>query len=71
MRNSLFLLMVVGTIFCSSAAFSQEQMAIPRFVSFKMGEVNLRTGPGGRYPIKYVYKKTLKKEREEIDEFYE
>ena len=36
---------------------AQEQLAIPRFVSLKMGEVNLRTGPGNRYPIRYVYKK--------------
>ena len=57
MRNSFFLAIFVGLLFSSKPAFSQEQMAIPRFVSFKMGEVNLRTGPGGRYPIKYVYKK--------------
>ncbi len=36
---------------------AQEQLVVPRFVSLKMGEVNLRTGPGSRYPIKYVYKK--------------
>ena len=36
---------------------AQEQLAVPRFVSLKMGEVNLRTGPGNRYPIRYVYKK--------------
>lgn len=57
MKNRFLLLFFVGTFLCSSPVFSQEQMAIPRFVSFKMGEVNLRTGPGGRYPIKYVYKK--------------
>lgn len=36
---------------------AQEQLVVPRFVSLKMGEVNLRTGPGNRFPIKYVYKK--------------
>jgi SH3-like domain-containing protein len=30
---------------------------IPRFVSFRSEEVNLRTGPGTRYPIKWVYRK--------------
>lgn len=28
---------------------------LPRFVSLGAGEVNLRTGPGGRYPIDWVY----------------
>ena len=41
----------------SQVVWAQEQLAVPRFVSLKMGEVNLRTGPGNRYPIKYVYKK--------------
>lgn len=30
---------------------------VPRFVSLKNQEVNLRAGPGYRYPIKWVYKK--------------
>lgn len=30
---------------------------IPRFVSLRSDEVNLRTGPGTRYPIKWVYRK--------------
>ena len=30
---------------------------IPRFVSLRADIVNLRTGPGGRYPIADVYKK--------------
>lgn len=32
-----------------------QDLAIPRFVSFRRNETNLRTGPGDRYPIKYVY----------------
>jgi len=28
---------------------------IPRFVSLRADTVNLRAGPGGRYPIEYVY----------------
>ena len=57
MENRFSLLKFVGAFLLTSPVLSQEQMAIPRFVSLKMGEVNLRTGPGGRYPIKYVYKK--------------
>lgn len=52
---------VIFSVFCyfyaCSTCLAQEQLSIPRFVSLKMGEVNLRTGPGSRYPIKFVYKK--------------
>jgi SH3-like domain-containing protein len=30
---------------------------IPRFVSLRPDEVNLRTGPGRRYPIRWVYQR--------------
>ncbi len=30
---------------------------IPRFVSLRADTVNLRAGPGGRYPIEYVYRR--------------
>ncbi|MEM7169205.1 MAG: SH3 domain-containing protein [Pseudomonadota bacterium] len=32
-------------------------LPLPRFVSFRASEVNLRTGPGSRYPIDWVYKR--------------
>ncbi len=32
-------------------------LTIPRYVSLKSGEVNVRVGPGKRYPIRYVYKR--------------
>ena len=32
-------------------------LAIPRFVSLRPDTVNLRTGPGLRYPIEWVYKR--------------
>jgi SH3-like domain-containing protein len=32
-------------------------LPIPRFVSLKSEEVNVRTGPGERYPISWVYKR--------------
>ncbi len=31
-------------------------LPVPRFVSLKSDEVNVRVGPGKRYPIKYVYR---------------
>ncbi len=30
-------------------------LPIPRYVSLKFDEVNVRVGPGKRYPIRYVY----------------
>lgn len=35
----------------------QTGLPLPRFVSLRSGEVNLRTGPGVRYPIDWVYKR--------------
>ena len=32
-------------------------LPLPRFVSLRANEVNLRTGPGVRYPIDWVYKR--------------
>lgn len=54
MKN--FCLFLALSIAFSLPALAQEQLSIPRFVSFKLGEVNLRTGPGDRFPIKYVYR---------------
>ena len=45
------------------AAFPAELWAqssglpLPRFVSLRSDEINLRTGPGTRYPVDWVYKK--------------
>ena len=32
-------------------------LPIPRYVSLKSNEINVRVGPGTRYPIKWVYKR--------------
>lgn len=32
-------------------------LPIPRFVALKSGEVNVRSGPGARYPIAWVYRR--------------
>lgn len=37
--------------------YSGSGLPIPRFVSLKFEQVNLRTGPGTRYPIRWVYKR--------------
>ena len=35
-----------------------ESLPVPRYVSLATGEVNLRTGPGMRYPVKLVVRKS-------------
>jgi len=32
-------------------------LPVPRFVALKTDEVNLRVGPGRRYPVEWVYKR--------------
>lgn len=41
----------------SAAQNSAERGALPRFVSLRAEEVNLRTGPGVKYPIDWVLKR--------------
>jgi len=49
---ALFLALPVG-----STQAAETKLPIPRFVSLKSDEVNLRTGPGTRYPIEWVVTK--------------
>src|SRR5579875_2312070 len=46
-------LAVAGTSF----AAEQSTEPVPRFVSLRADEVNLRSGPGVRYPIEVVYRR--------------
>jgi SH3-like domain-containing protein len=38
-------------------AAGQSGLPVPRFVSLRSGEVNVRTGPGARYPVEWVFTK--------------
>jgi SH3-like domain-containing protein len=38
----------------ATTAAADKPLAVPRFVSLRADEVNLRTGPGERYPIDWV-----------------
>jgi SH3-like domain-containing protein len=40
------------------AQVSGSGLPLPRFVSLRAGEVNLRTGPGVQYPVDWVYHKS-------------
>jgi len=41
----------------NSLAHSGSGLPIPRFASLKSDEVNVRTGPGPRYPVDWVFKR--------------
>ena len=48
----LFVLLAFGAP--GAEAANDSGLPVPRFVSVRSGEVNLRTGPGMRYPIDWV-----------------
>lgn len=39
------------------AALAETGLPLPRFVSLRPAEVNLRTGPGNTYPVDWVYRR--------------
>ncbi|OPZ78275.1 MAG: Bacterial SH3 domain protein [Alphaproteobacteria bacterium ADurb.Bin438] len=45
-----------ATFLCPFFDLKASQLPIPRFVSTRYNEVNIRSGPGLRYPIVWVYK---------------
>jgi SH3-like domain-containing protein len=40
-----------------AAAFRSTELPLPRFASLRSDEIYVRTGPGQRYPVEWVYKK--------------
>jgi SH3-like domain-containing protein len=40
-----------------AAAPEGSGLPVPRFVSLRAGEANMRSGPGEQYPIKWVYRR--------------
>jgi SH3-like domain-containing protein len=56
-RLLLRLRLVLAALFCAApllAVAAEKALPVPRFVSLRADEVNLRTGPGERYPIDWV-----------------
>ena len=53
------IIMTVGCLLlCGTAsAATSTGLPVPRFVTLKADEVNVRTGPGTRYPIQWVYRR--------------
>jgi SH3-like domain-containing protein len=61
MRSVLLLLFALAlTAPAPSARAADAGLPVPRFVSLRSDEVNVRTGPGVRYPIDWVFvRKTM------------
>jgi SH3-like domain-containing protein len=57
----LFFVVLFALLFSAPVAMAVEEtdntshLPLPRFASLRSGEVNMRTGPGLRYPIEWVY----------------
>jgi SH3-like domain-containing protein len=54
-RFAAFALVLLAASIGVAHAAEKSAEPIPRFVSLRADSVNLRTGPGNRYPIEYVY----------------
>jgi SH3-like domain-containing protein len=66
MKVRAFLLGFVTLVLASSSALATDDppivhkgsgLPIPRFASLRSDEVNVRTGPGTRYPVDWVFKR--------------
>jgi SH3-like domain-containing protein len=63
MQHGIFFLVFIFVLLTASAAHAAEDvdtgphLPLPRFATLRSDEVNMRTGPGTRYPIEWVYKR--------------
>ena len=55
--RAFFGLLMLAWVIPASQAHAQEKLPLPRYASFKSGEVNLRSGPGENYPKQWVYQR--------------
>lgn len=49
--------MIWGSDLAAQTAPQGSGLPLPRFVSLRANEVNMRTGPGVRYPVDWVYRR--------------
>lgn len=54
MKNILIMLFILPLLFVSNNAIAKTGLKLPRFVSLKNDEVNVRTGPEIKHPIRWV-----------------
>ena len=51
------LLVLASAVAADAQQDGSSGLPLPRFVSLRAGEVNLRTGPGVQYPIEWIYQR--------------
>jgi len=59
-RSVCLAILAVCAVLAAPAAVAASKgsgLPLPRFVSLRSGEVNLRTGPGVQYPVDWVYQR--------------
>jgi SH3-like domain-containing protein len=54
-RISAALLALILAAGAEMTALAATGLPLPRFASLRSSEVNVRTGPGGRYPVEWVF----------------
>jgi SH3-like domain-containing protein len=51
----VLLLLMAAPAFAADETDNTSHLPLPRFATLRSGEANMRTGPGTRYPIEWVY----------------
>ncbi len=55
---TILAVLLSSTTFLEATAQTQDgQLPLPRFVSLRADEVNLRTGPGVQYPVEWIFQR--------------
>ncbi|HEY0524911.1 MAG TPA: SH3 domain-containing protein [Stellaceae bacterium] len=54
-RAALALLFLLAAAAISPAGAADKNLPVPRFVSLRSDQVNVRTGPGERYPVDWIF----------------
>ena len=54
-RSQFAFVALAVLLFAAVPARADDKPGVPRFASLRVGEVNLRSGPGTKYPIQFVY----------------
>lgn len=49
--------LITAVLLLGAARAAEKSEPLPRFVSLRADMVNLRTGPGSRYPVEWVYRR--------------
>lgn len=53
--NRSYLLATLLALGIAAPTVAQTGLPVPRFVTLRADEVNVRTGPGSRYPVEWVF----------------